>query len=1352
MSSEVTVLLMLEAIDRASGIIEGITGGLDELGVKAQEAADKAAMTGDELQSALVKAEAATNAYNLAADEQTAAQDRLAASTQAVRDAQGALADAESRTLPIQDALGESGMALVASYQEAAAAAAESASAQEASGQAIADLQAKLAAVHGAAADSVQAALAREQASYTELAAAAQTTAAEATRAQETLAAAAGTSADEVAAAFDRQVAASQAASAALGEQVVALDALTKADSAAAARSAEMASAQDAANTKIDMSGAAMKGAAATAAITAAAVAGIGYESVKAAGDFQSLTEHLVTDAGETQSNLASVQAGILRIAGATGTSTTDLVNGMYHIESAGYHGAAGLTMLQTAAEGAKVGGADLDTVSKALVGTMNAYGASAGQSTSYMNQLIATVGAGDMRMQDLASSMSSVTASAAAAHIQFAQVGGAIATMTAQGMSANQATQDLSHTIGAMSNPNSVQIKEMQAMGLSSNQVASDLGKQGLTGTFQELTAAVAKHISGGQVLISTFQASQQAAANANVMIKAMPGSLQKLADAYLSGSVTQLQWTNDLKAMPPIQAKMMGQFATLADKTHAFNSELTSGSPAAQTYNAAMSKLMGGTVGLNTALMLTGTHAATFSQNVATVAKAAGTGGDAVANWASIQGTMNQKLDQLKASVQAAAIGLGTALIPMLTKILDVVMKIVTPIADWIDHNQKLAAVILLVVGGLATLITVMVAVAKVVKTVGESWTILGRALGLIPAAAETAGAATAAGGDEIAAAGEAADIAWGPWLLAIAAIGIAAYEIVKHWSTVKQWMVDFWDWIKKVFDDVVGFVKDHVHEIAAGLTLLLGPIGLVIAAVLEIATHWRQVEAVLKDVWNWMKGAAKDVSDVVSGAFETVVKFVSGLWHGFVNDLKIDWGLLVGAWNATGGRLVTNIAHAWDQVSAAFDKEWSKITGDLSSIWGSIKQIWDATGGALIAAIEQATSDVVSFLSAHWSQIKTVIEDALRPVVAIVRADWDLVRAVFAVAIGDIRAITVFGWGLISGAFKAAWDLMRGIVQVGWDIITGIFRVAWDLITSSVRAGWDIISGIFQATGDVIVGVVKIIWAMVTSIINVALDVLKGTFQFFADLLTGKWGKLWGDIKSTFSSVWNDMTGYFKSVLGDIESTVSGAVSSIWRGFIGAIESALSGIGKALDDVWHAVIHAFDDAGTWLLQAGEDIVNGLIKGVENMAGQAVQAVKNVGSDLIKGAKSVLSIFSPSKEFASIGEQTMAGMVQGIAGAAPTVNAAMRNAMKGLSGPSLTASVVANAHATGTQLGVAVASGLGGAASGGGIGGGTSVVQNFTGNYLMNDSDMTKFAQMVGKQVVGTIGPQGGVKTLMR
>src|SRR4051794_27365293 len=79
-------------------------------------------------------------------------------------------------------------------------------------------------------------------------------------------------------------------------------------------------------------------------------VKGLG-EATKAAANFQTAVTRLKTDANESSQNLAMVSKGMLTMAGATGTTTLELAKGAYKVESAGFHGANALKVLQAAAE-----------------------------------------------------------------------------------------------------------------------------------------------------------------------------------------------------------------------------------------------------------------------------------------------------------------------------------------------------------------------------------------------------------------------------------------------------------------------------------------------------------------------------------------------------------------------------------------------------------------------------------------------------------------------------------------------------------------------------------------------------------------------------------------------------------------------------------------------------------------------------------------------------------------------------------------------------------------------------------------------------------------------------------------
>lgn len=211
---------------------------------------------------------------------------------------------------------------------------------------------------------------------------------------------------------------------------------------------------------------------------TTAAIAGIGLASAKMAGDYQADLTSLVTGAGEAKSNIQLVSDGILQMAKDTGTSTKQLTDGLYMIESAGYHGQAGLDVLKSAAEGAKVGSAQLGTVADAVTTVMKDYSDQNISAATATNTLIATVANGKTHLEDLAGALSHVLPTASAAGIGLNDTMAAMATMTGEGVDAANAATYLRQTIIALSAPADVAKQAMADVGLSSDEVAATMQK----------------------------------------------------------------------------------------------------------------------------------------------------------------------------------------------------------------------------------------------------------------------------------------------------------------------------------------------------------------------------------------------------------------------------------------------------------------------------------------------------------------------------------------------------------------------------------------------------------------------------------------------------------------------------------------------------------------------------------------------------------------------------------------------------------------------------------------------------------------------------------------------------------
>jgi len=409
----------------------------------------------------------------------------------------------------------------------------------------------------------------------------------------------------------------------------------------------------------------------------------VAFESLKMAADFQQSTNVLVTAAGESAGALEGVRKGILKISQDTGTRWQDLVDGMYQIEKAGYRGADGLKILKAAAQAAREEGANLATVTNATTSVMASYHLGAGSAVSVTNMLKSAAGEAKTTMELFSGSLSTVLPLASANKISFADVAGSLASLTQHGTSASEAAQELAFTIRGLSAPNQVAQKEMAQLGISSVDVAQRLGDgpggRGLAGTLNYLSQTVLSKMGpAGLILLKTFNQSKVAGADAQRMFEALPPAAQKVAKAYLDGSLSYKQFKFEAGGLSASQGALVKQWAASEQSAHGFQQALRSGVSGSQTYSDALKKMTGGANGLNTVLQLTGESAAGTTHRINVIAAAGRNAGKDVAGWASTQKLFNVQLDKFKASLSAAAITLGEKLLPAATRALGVINKL--------------------------------------------------------------------------------------------------------------------------------------------------------------------------------------------------------------------------------------------------------------------------------------------------------------------------------------------------------------------------------------------------------------------------------------------------------------------------------------------------------------------------------------------------------------------------------------------------------------------------------------------------------------------------------------------------
>lgn len=214
----------------------------------------------------------------------------------------------------------------------------------------------------------------------------------------------------------------------------------------------------------------------------------IGYVSVKAAMNFQTAMTRIQTQAGLGKKQVDLMSAAVLKLGGSGKVQygPTDLANALYHIESVGVgtykslqQTSVAMNVLRIAAQGAAVGGSNLEDTTTALMGVLFATRTPISQAAKEMGLINATVGAGNMRLQDLVQALGRGVIPA------FKQVGltatdafAAIALLADSGVKASSGASQLGTALHFLVTPSAKADKFLTFLHMSSTQMAEDLHK----------------------------------------------------------------------------------------------------------------------------------------------------------------------------------------------------------------------------------------------------------------------------------------------------------------------------------------------------------------------------------------------------------------------------------------------------------------------------------------------------------------------------------------------------------------------------------------------------------------------------------------------------------------------------------------------------------------------------------------------------------------------------------------------------------------------------------------------------------------------------------------------------------
>lgn len=342
------------------------------------------------------------------------------------------------------------------------------------------------------------------------------------------------------------------------------------------------------------------------------------------------------------------------------------------------------------------------------------------------------------------------------------------------------------------------------------------------------------------------------------------------------------------------------------------------------------------------------------------------------------------------------------------------------------------------------------------------------------------------------------------------------------------------------------VIGSLLGAFAGIAAGLSALLTPVGLVIAAIVGIGAAIAGAILLYKKFGGENSAIGKAIKDFWNGLYDTVIGPVidgfKSLWQSIVeafNQVKNAIGGNTGAWKSWGGflqqvfKIVADYVKAWATALGTYFKGFLSVLGFIVKAIGSLIS-------GIIKIFKGLTDFIVGVFTGDWSR-------ALNGLKEIWDGIWDAVYGTLANLSKAVGTWVVTIYNTIVSFFKKIYNELVGHSIIP-DMINAI--ISWfNKLISPVKSVFNSIAGVVKSFAGVVANFVKAVANGVKESIAWWMS-LPGKIK---NALSGAASWLYSTGKNIVNGLVNgvkSMAGYLKNAIldlipGPVKSLVSNAL---------------------------------------------------------------------------------------------------------------------------------------------------------------------------------------------------------------
>lgn len=334
----------------------------------------------------------------------------------------------------------------------------------------------------------------------------------------------------------------------------------------------------------------------------------------------------------------------------------------------------------------------------------------------------------------------------------------------------------------------------------------------------------------------------------------------------------------------------------------------------------------------------------------------------------------------------------------------------------------------------------------------------------------------------------------------------------------------------------------------------------------AIKEYATVvWEAIKQTVVNAWegivSWVTSAVDWVSEKISSAWEWIKEVSSVVWEGIKSVLCTIWDNIKAYVMPIFEFIKTFITAVWQGILLVTAVVWTIISKIILTIWNGIKVV-----------IETTLTVIKTIVTTIWNAIKSVIETVLNVIKTIVSTIWNAIKSVIESVLNTIKTVVTNIWNGIKSTISGVVEGVKSLVSTGFNWVKDKVSSIFNGLKSSVMSIWN---GIGKGIQSVVNGIIKVINGMVRAMNKISFDV--------PDWVPGMGGKTFG-----FNIPLVNEVSWFASG-GIIKGTEGGTIVGVGEAGDEAIvplsnKSRMLPFAKAVADMMpdHAPTNEGSDAG--------------------------------------------------------------------------------------------------------------------------------------------------------------------------